>query len=97
MLKEKDTYGAEPNIIVEAGKSDITGYINDMVIENIWLELGGRVSQDEIRRAAAEIVSTAEFQNATVATFLPILIRRRTREKLKTMVADAASRSQTEG
>ena len=86
-----------PGMTGKASKSDITGYINDIVIENIWLELGGRVSQDEIRRAAAEIVGAAEFQNATVTTFLPILIHRRTREKLKTMMVDTASRSQTEG
>ena len=77
-----------PGMTGEAGKSDSTGYINDIVIEAIWHELGGRVTQDDIRRTAAEVIDTAEFQNATVTTFLPILIHRRTREKLKTMVVN---------
>jgi hypothetical protein len=73
----------------EAGKSDIADSMNDIVIENIWHELGGRVTHEEIRQVAAEVMGMAEFQNATVTTFLPILIRRRTCEKLRTMVANA--------
>ncbi len=80
-----------PDMAGETGKSDIINYMNDIVIENIWHELGGRVTYDEIRRAAAEVMDMAEFQNATVTTFLPILIHRRTREKLKTMVVNTMS------
>ena len=82
-----------PGMIDETGKNDITDYINDIAIENIWHELGGRVTHDEIRRAAAEVMDTAEFQNATVVTFLPILIHRRTREKLKTLMVNTISQA----
>ncbi len=77
-----------PDMAGEAGKSDITGCLNDLTIEAIWHEFGGRLTYDEIRQAAVEVMGMAEFQNATVTTFLPILIQRRTREKLKAMVVN---------
>ncbi len=72
-----------------AAKSDIADCMNDMVVEAIWHEMGGRVTHDKIRQVAAEVMDMAEFQNATVTTFLPILIKRRTREKLRTIVANS--------
>ncbi len=80
-----------PNMAGEVDKNDITIGLTDMAIESIWHEFGGQVTYDEIRQAAVEVMSMAEFQNATVTTFLPILIQRRTREKLKATVVNTAS------
>ncbi len=74
----------------KVGKSDIADCVNELMVEAIWHELGGRVTYDEIWQVATDVMGMAEFQNATVTAFLPILIHRRTREKLKTMVANAA-------
>ncbi len=79
-----------PEMAGKVSKSDIANCVNDIMVEAIWHELGGRATYDEIRQVAAEVMGMAEFQNATVTTFLPILIHRRTREKLKIMAANVA-------
>jgi hypothetical protein len=53
----------------------------ESLIEDIWRDLGGEVTHEQIRQAAREVA--AQFQDATVTTFVPIFIRRRTREKLR--------------
>ncbi len=61
---------------------NVANYLNNTLIEKIWYELDERVTREQIRQVAAEV--SAQFQNATVATFIPIFIYRQTCEKLKT-------------
>jgi len=68
-------------IIVETNSNDDNNQVDDLLIEQIWLDLSGQVPRKQIRQAALEIAS--EFQNATVTTFVPIFIRRLTRERLQ--------------
>jgi hypothetical protein len=55
--------------------------ILESVVEDIWRDLDGQVTHEQIRQAANEIAT--QFHDATVTTFVPIFIRRRTREKLR--------------
>ena len=53
----------------------------DGLIEQTWRDLDGRVPRARVRQVAIEVA--AEFHDATVTTFIPIFIRRRTRERLE--------------
>ncbi len=55
-------------------------YINDHLIEEIWRDLGGQVSQAHIVQVAREVET--EYFDATVTMFVPIFIHRETRERL---------------
>jgi hypothetical protein len=56
----------------------------DDLIEQVWLDLGGQVSHARIRQVATETV--AMFRDATVTAYIPILLRRRIRERLQQKV-----------
>jgi hypothetical protein len=45
-------------------------------------EFAGRVPVDQVERRFADLV--AEFEGAPVRTFVPVLVRRRAREQLRT-------------
>jgi hypothetical protein len=45
-------------------------------------EFAGRVPADQVERRFADLV--AEFEGAPVRTFVPVLVRRRAREQLRT-------------
>lgn len=65
------------------GQSGLTADANsshEVLIEDLWRDLGGRVTRDRIRQLVNE--AATEFQNATITTFVPVFIRRRIREKL---------------
>jgi hypothetical protein len=49
--------------------------------------MDGQVTREQIRQVVTEIA--AEFRSATVTAFVPILIRRRAREKLETRVNES--------
>jgi len=55
-------------------------YADDALVEKIWQDLDGRVSRQQIVRTVREIA--AQFQDAKVATFVPIFIHRRALEQL---------------
>lgn len=69
--------------VVKSDKGNISDYL-DNLIEQIWRDLGGQVPRQQIRQVAAEV--TAEFHDATVTAFVPIFVRRRTRERLKGVI-----------
>ena len=58
--------------------------VDDSLTEQIWHDLDGQVTREQIRQVATEIA--AEFSTATVTVFVPIFIRRRARERLETRV-----------
>lgn len=51
------------------------------LIEAIWQDLNGQIPYERICQVAYEVA--AAFQDAVVTTFVPILIHRQTRDKLK--------------
>ena len=66
---------------VTGAKNEVTIFLSDELIQQIWVNLAGQVTRERIYQTATEVAS--EFQNAKVTAFLPILIRRQTLERLK--------------
>jgi hypothetical protein len=52
------------------------------VIEQIWNDLGGAVSRRAICREVAEVIPA--FEDARIATYIPLFVRKRTVERLRT-------------
>ncbi len=61
--------------------------VDESLIEEIWRDLGGKVSQEQIRQVAYEVAG--ELQNATVTAFVPIFLQRLAREKLELLVNES--------
>jgi hypothetical protein len=76
--------------IAETDHGDVINYVDDSLIEQIWQDLGGRVTREHIREIAAE--AAAEFRTATVTSFVPIFVRRRTRERLQMLTEEGDNR-----
>jgi len=55
-------------------------YVDDGLIEEIWQDLDGRISHEQIRQSAYEVA--ARYHDAKISTFIPIFIRRNTKERL---------------
>lgn len=68
-----------PSVI--AAKDDVTTFLRDEFIHEIWVSLAGQVTHEHIFQIATEVAS--EYKDAKITTFLPILIRRQTLERLK--------------
>jgi hypothetical protein len=67
--------------IVKTNHDRVMNEIDDSLIEQIWHDLDGQVTREQIRQVVTEIA--AEFRSATVTAFVPIFIRRQAREKLE--------------
>jgi hypothetical protein len=76
--------------IAATDHGDVTNYLDDSFIEQIWHDLGGQVTRERIHQIAAE--AAAEFRTATVTAFVPIFVRRRTREKLEMLIDEKGNR-----
>ena len=59
---------------------DWTNILNEQLIEEIWSTLSGQVTRDQVRQVTE--AALIEFQDASVVEFIPILLRRRTYERL---------------
>jgi len=71
----------EMRVKVNAGQQFIASELaNDELVDAIWQDLAGLVSRDRIRQVACEVAAT--YQDATITSFVPIFIRRRTKEIL---------------
>lgn len=64
---------------------DGSNYVNDALIDAIWQDLEGRVTRDKVYQVAYDVA--ADFHDATVIQFIPILIRRRASMKLRKVLA----------
>jgi phage FluMu protein gp41 len=53
----------------------------DDLVDQIWQDLDGQVSREQVRQITAEVA--AEFHKATITTFVPIFVRRQALRKLK--------------
>ena len=66
------------------GDQSPTDYVDDALVEAIWNELEGDAEREKIREVATEVA--AEFQKASITQFVPIFVRRRTVERLRSGV-----------
>jgi hypothetical protein len=66
------------------GEQSPAEYVDDAMVEAIWRELDGYAEREKIREVAAEVA--AEFQRASIRQFVPIFVRRRTVERLRSGV-----------
>lgn len=62
-------------------ESDVLALVNEQLVEDIWHDLEGRVTRENILQVAIEVAT--KFQDAAVTSFVPIFIRRQTSEQLK--------------
>ena len=72
---------AFPSVEEDTGTGFSDKYVTATLVESIWEGSNGRVTRDEIREIAHEVATN--YKNATVDLFLPILIRRETRRRLR--------------
>lgn len=70
--------------IAETNHDSDVKYVDDSLIGQIWNDLDGRATREQIRQVVSEIA--AEFRTAKVTAFVPIFIRRQARAKLETLV-----------
>ena len=56
----------------------------EIVIEQVWTELEGRVTRSTIRAVLTEVIH--KYERAPVQTFVPIFIRRETVEQLRALL-----------
>ena len=59
--------------------------VDDSLVEQLWRELNGQVSRQQIVGAVTEIA--AGFEKATVRGFVPIFVHRRALEQLRGTLA----------
>jgi hypothetical protein len=62
---------------------------SETVIEQVWNDLQGRVSRTEILQVILEIIP--KYENARIATFVPIFIRRQAVAMLRARIAEPNS------
>jgi hypothetical protein len=72
----------------ESGLRGVMNSLGESVVEQLWHDLDGQVSRDQIDRTVTEIA--AQFQNARVSTFVPIFIHRKALQHLKGILASTS-------
>jgi hypothetical protein len=81
MSLELDFNGITDRIVDDQSSAD---YVDDALVEAIWLELEGYAERERIREVASEVAR--DFQGASITQFVPIFVRRRTVERLRSRV-----------
>lgn len=71
-------------MIVETKQHDVMDNVDGSLVDTLWRDLGDQVSREQIARVVTEIA--ARFQTATVTAFVPIFIRRRALEQLRSQL-----------
>ena len=64
---------------------DAVDQVDQTFVEDLWQNLEGKISRDQIRKIAIEIAE--DFQDATITAFIPILLRRRVRDRLNRIIS----------
>lgn len=72
--------GLHSSISAETIADGVSTYVDDLLIEKIWCDLGKQVTREHIRQVALEVA--AEFREARITIFVPILIHRLTLDRL---------------
>ena len=66
---------------VNGAKNEASIFLSEKFIKEIWVHLAGQIPREHICQIATEVAS--EYQDVKITTFLPIVIRRHTLERLK--------------
>jgi hypothetical protein len=66
-------------ISAESIAGDVSHYVDDLLVEKIWCDLGKQISHEHIRQVALEVAT--EFREAKVTVFVPIFIHRLTLQR----------------
>lgn len=74
-------YDDNHDMIDEANPVD---FIDEAIVEAIWSDLDGRIDREQVLETALAVAR--DFTDASVTTFIPLFIRRRTYERLKLLV-----------
>jgi len=85
-LYDDDTNNVDAVTNVYDSVADI---VDDSLIEKVWCDLDKQVPLDRVSCVVFEIA--LGFQDATVKTFLPILVHRRALERLQREINEMAS------
>ena len=75
--------------VAEDHPHDVVDGIDEVLIEAIWHELDWQLPRERVRCVVAEIA--LGFQDATVKSFLPILVRRRALVRLRKEINEIVS------
>ena len=73
--------------IAETNHIGVINDLNGSPIDQIWHDLDGHVTREQIRQVVTEIAD--EFRSAKVTAFVPIFIRRQARAKLTARVNES--------
>ncbi len=66
--------------IADTNLNNIIEFVDDDMVEKLWLDMNGQATRNQIRRVAME--TAAKFGPVTVTQYIPIFLYRETREKL---------------
>jgi len=66
----------------------VADIVDESLIEKVWCDLDRQVPRDRVSYVVAEVA--LKFQDATVKTFLPILVHRRALERLRQEINEMA-------
>ena len=66
---------------IPSTEQEVDMFMSEEFIQEIWVTLAREVTCENICQTVDEVAS--EYRDAKVTTYLPILIRRRTLERLK--------------
>ena len=75
--------------VAEDHPHDVVDGIDDVFVEAIWHELDWQLPRERVRCVVAEIA--LGFQDATVKSFLPILVRRMALVRLRKEINEIVS------
>jgi len=74
--------GNTPAMEPGATASSYPDWDMEPVVEQVWKDLGGTITRPAIRLELTDVILS--FERAPVQTFVPIFLRRRTVERLRT-------------
>jgi len=65
-------------------QSEVMSYMDESIVEKVWGDLDEQLPREQVAHVVTEI--SLEYKDATVKSFLPILIHREAMERLKPLV-----------
>lgn len=69
--------------------SHVSYEVNDELIEQIWCDLGRQVERSRVAKVANDVA--AGFREGAIPTYVPLFVRRLSRERLSAELAAAAA------
>ena len=65
------------------------GWDVETLIEQVWNDLGGAVTQSTVRQVLAQVMP--RYENARIQTYVPIFLRKETVKRLRAGMAQVAA------